>query len=366
MGQTTLKPKFMSDRADRIIGVDIAKIVAMILVVAVHVNGYGLPYEGNNPPGLGYLLLRSFLDAIFDACINIFAIASGYVGIVSSFKLSRIIRLWIQVVFTGLMVLVCIDLFTGIDVHNIDYLKACFPIAKRQYWYMTAYFMLCFVMPLINVGIKALSRNELRNMVLLLLGVICGEWFICYISALGTEGGYSFEWLLVLYVVGAYLRLYNPLDKYKWSLMSCACGCAMTDGWMPFVLQAVHFKRGFGFSGYTSPFIVLISLCIFALCLKVRVASERLRKAIVLLSSTTLGVYLIHVQPVVFRSVFPQLVNKTSVSGGGAYLCLIIVTTIAIYIVCTLLDFLRIILFRLIGRMASTVPWSLLSRKLND
>ena len=347
----------MSDRSERIVGVDIAKIVGMILVVAVHVNGFGLPYVGDNPPGLGYMLLRSFLGAIFMACINIFALASGYVGIMSSFKLSRIIRLWIQVVFTGLVVLTCLCLFTDINIQGMDFLKACFPIAKNQYWYMTAFFMLSFVMPIVNAGVKALPPKELRNMMLLLLGVICGEWFICQISALGTKSGYGFEWLLVMYVVGAYIRLYNPLEKSKLSLAFCACAYAVTAGWMPVVLRAVHFKRGLGFNGYLSPFTFLIALYIFALCLKARVVSGRVRKAIALLSSTTLGVYLIHVQPIFFKDVFTKTVEKLTVSDGGGYLCSIIVATIAIYTICSILDFARIILFSSVECVVLKFPW---------
>ena len=345
-----------SSKHERIIGVDIAKIVAMILVVAVHVNGFGLPYVGDNPPGLGYLLLRSFLGAIFMACINIFAIASGYAGIMSTFKISRLIRLWIQIVFTGLMVLVYLDLFTDIDVSLKNYVKACIPIAKKQYWYMTAYFMLCLVMPVLNAGIKSLNQKELRNLVLLLLGLVCGESFLLSSGALGVESGYSFEWLLVLYVVGAYLRLYNPRDKSNWSLLGGVCLCAMIAGWASPILKksVAHFgiiiPRLFEFGGYTSPFTVLIALAVFLLCLKIPVTSERARKLIISLSSTTLGVYLIHVQPVFFSKVFGKMVSKLALTEGGGYLCAIILLTLAIYIACTILDFLRLMSFRLVGR----------------
>lgn len=341
---------------DRIIGVDIAKIVAMVFVVALHISGFGLPYVGDELPGLGYILLRSFLDATFGACINIFAIASGYVGIMSSFKFSRIVRLWIQVVFTGVLVLLCIDFFVGINVHSKDYMKACVPIGTRQYWYMTAYFMLCFVAPLINAGIKALDEKGLRHVLLLVLCVICGESLVCSAGAgaLGVEGGYSFEWLLVLYVVGAYIRLYNPLHKFKWALFGGACACAMIIGWAPFAFNKLPLPYGFPrllvFCGYTSPFTMAMALSIFALCLRVRIVSERAKKAIVFLSSTTLGVYLIHVQPVLFKDVFIKAVRKLTVSDGEGYVCSIILSTIAIYIVCTILDVLRLMLFQTVER----------------
>lgn len=318
------------DQTDRIIGVDIAKIVSMLFVVAVHVNGYGLLYSGDDSPGIDYVLLRPFLDAIFMASINIFAMASGYVGIVSSFNLSRIIKLWIQVVFTGLVVLACLDFFTGINIQSMDYQKACIPIAQRQYWYMTAYFMLCFVMPILNFGLKAMDKKTLGGLILLLLGIICGESLMS-IGALGVEGGYSFEWLLVLYVAGAYIRLYNPLEKAKWSLVGCACACAMVVGWMPLLLQSVYFKRGLGFSGYTSPFIVLIAVCIFSVSVRLRISSTRLTKFIRLLSSTSLGVYLIHAQPIFFREIFCREAYKLDVSTGVGYLFKLFIMTVLVY-----------------------------------
>ena len=347
----------MSNRLDRIIGVDIAKIVAMLLVVAVHVNGFGLPYIGDNRPGLCYLLLRSFLGAIFMACINIFAMASGYVGITASFKLSRLIRLWIQVAFTGLVVLACIDFFMDINVQVKDYLKACVPIAKQQYWYMTAYFMLCFVRPLLNAGIKSLAQKDLRNMIILLLCIICGESFICSAGALGVAAGYSFEWLVVLYVVGAYMRLYNSMDKSRMFLLECVCFCAMIVGWIPPVLKkftlqiGMHTHQILEFGGYTSPFTVLIAIFIFSFCLKIRIASERTKKVLNFLSSTTLGVYLIHVQPVFFRDVFRRTVGELTVSGGWDYFYSLIVVTMVVYIACTILDLLRIMLFRFVKRL---------------
>lgn len=342
---------------DRIIGVDIAKIVAMLLVVALHINGFGLTYVSDKPPGLGYLLLRSSLDATFGACINIFAIASGYVGIMSSFRFSRIIRLWIQVVFTGLTVLVCLDFLLGVDVDIKDYFKACVPVGTRQYWYITAYFMLCFVAPLINAGIKALDEKGLRHILLLLLCVICGESFACSAGALGVEGGYSFEWLVVLYVVGAYIRLYNLQRQSKWALLGCVCSCAMIVGWGPHILRklalliGVCYPRLIEFGGYTSPFTVVIAFCIFVLCLRVRIESGIARRVITFLSSTTLGVYLIHVQPVFFRNVFIGGVRKLTVTGGGGYLCSIIFVTVAVFIVCVILDSLRIVICSSVKRL---------------
>lgn len=348
----------MESAKDRIIGIDIAKIVAMIFVVGVHVNGFGLPYTGASEPGLGYQLIRKLLGALFMSCINIFALASGYIGVLMRFNLSRIVRLWLQVVFTGLMVVVAIDVFTDIPITPFKYFRACIPIAKNEYWYMTAYFMLCFVMPLVNSGIKALEEKELRRGVILLIGIICGESFICSANALGVAHGYSFAWLFVLYIVGAYIRLYRPFCGCRIHFLGIAVVCAMVAGWCPLLLEKMqmisYWKSSeiLKFSGYTSPFTVVISICIFLSCLEIGVPFSWARKIIVTLSETTTGVYLIHVQPLFFGNIFRREIQKFGVSSVGEYLFKLAVVTMVVYIACTALDYIRLSLFRVVERIA--------------
>lgn len=343
--------------SNRVIGVDVAKIVAMVLVVAIHVNGSGLPYVGDGKPSIYYTLTKTFIGAVAMACINIFAIASGYVGIASSFKLSRIVKLWFQVVFTGLAVLIFLDGFTGIRVTMLDYLKACIPIAKGQYWYMTAYFMLCFIMPILNMGIKSMEKKHLAFLLMLMLGIICGESLVCSGGALGVNSGYSFEWLVVLYVAGAYIRLYNPPLASGLALAVCICGCAMIAGWMPGLLGKLHLTqvlkvpRLFDFGGYTSPFTVAIAICIFTACLKIQICSECMCRLIRTLSATTLGVYLIHVQPVFFRHFGALCKRHFEVTGLGSYLLALVSLTGAFYIGCTILDYVRLRLFGALAKL---------------
>jgi surface polysaccharide O-acyltransferase-like enzyme len=220
---------------------------------------------------------------------------------------------------------------------------------------MTAYFMLCFVMPILNAGIKAMDKRSLGGLILLLLGIICGESLVCSVGALGVEGGYSFAWLVVLYVVGAYIRLYNPLDKPKALLLYAAAVSAMIAGWMPLAISKLPLPSGlprlFEFGGYTSPFTVIIAMCVFAICLQLRIRSTRLTKFITYLSSTSLGVYLIHVQPLFMTKIFCREAQKLSVYDGGGYLFYLITMTMGVYLICTALDVIRLMAFKLVDRL---------------
>ena len=87
-------------RTARLIGADIAKIIAMTFVVAVHADGSGLSNDVMLDKGLAYRLFRGMAHALFVTCIDIFAIVSGYVGVATRFKVSRVVKLWLRVTFT--------------------------------------------------------------------------------------------------------------------------------------------------------------------------------------------------------------------------------------------------------------------------
>ena len=108
----------MSVKADRIVGVDIAKIVAMLFVVGCHVNGMGLcvSHSGGN----GGWIVRSLAGSLLMTCVNIFAMVSGYTGVSSRFRLSRIANLWVQTVFTCFVVALGTSLAVGVPVSGFE------------------------------------------------------------------------------------------------------------------------------------------------------------------------------------------------------------------------------------------------------
>ena len=143
----------------------------------------------------------------------------------------------------------------------------------------------------------------------------------------------------------------------------------MIAGWMPGLMgklqlaQVLKVPRLLDFGGYTSPFTVAIAICIFMICLKVRLCSNRLCRLVSTLSATTLGVYLIHVQPVCFRH-FGPFCKRFGVFGLWSYLATIVSWSLAFYFGCTLLDYLRLRLFAVLelGILRLTDNWRLLRK----
>lgn len=331
----------------RNIGIDLAKIIAMVFVVALHVNSSGLANSNMATMPFGYRLIRGMATTCSMTCIDIFAIVSGFVGVATSFSVVRIARLWLRVMFTCVTVTAITSLCLGVHIRIDDWVRCFMPIAGNQYWYMTDYFLLLFIMPFVNAGIGQIKRRELEKIIGLILGIICIPALVGIKGSLGIRAGYSFGWLLVLYILGAYIRLYNPLANIsRGGGILVAVACIFAGGVMPLFVD-----ERFCFVGYTSPITLVLAICILHLLLMVKIENKRIRSLIFQLSSTSLAVYLVHNTPVFWNHVFGRLVNSCAAPDVWAWAIKGLSLTILFYLAGTIFDVLRKILFAAISKM---------------
>ena len=76
--------------------VDLLRIISMMMVVTLH----SLSRSGMLTETEGIIFnLSWFLEIVCYGAVDIFLLISGYFGVKSKFKLSRILSLWLQVVF---------------------------------------------------------------------------------------------------------------------------------------------------------------------------------------------------------------------------------------------------------------------------
>ena len=76
--------------------------------------------------------------------------------------------------------------------------------------------------------------------------------------------------------------------------------------------------------------------------------SKKLIKVIKFLSPTTLGVFLIHTQPVVFQKILKDCLSFLSNENLFILLVGVILAVIIIYVLTSIIDYLRILLFHAI------------------
>ena len=98
----------MIQKKERNYGIDLLRIVSMIMVVLLHVLGAGGLLEATF--GINNKIV--WLLEVFAFCaVNCYALISGYVGVNSKFKLSNILILWLQVFIYNFIIMHIIHLF---------------------------------------------------------------------------------------------------------------------------------------------------------------------------------------------------------------------------------------------------------------
>lgn len=279
-------------------GLDRLRILAAYFVVGIHLFALLGDFSSRGAS----LFANAFVYAILFCAVNCFGLLSGWLGYreeKNSLRLKSLILLWLQFVFYRVFFLLLPALMQVAE--PVSLADIFLPVTKRVNWYMTAYFEMMLLAPAINLIVSCLSRgmNALACFALLALtaaSTVLRAVVDCDPFLLGE--GYNWMWLAALYFLGASMR------KHKWLSNTSAgrlrlwllAALLLTAGWrsgMRSFFNADSFPGNTEkiFYSYTSPTILLASLCLLLLFAHKSGAGNKLiEKA----SSAALGVFLLH------------------------------------------------------------------------
>ncbi len=343
----------MSQNKHRLLGVDLAKVLAMFFVVTIHLsNRSACPPDG--------ALIKPFVDSVAMTGVDIFALASGYVGVCSVFKISRLVKLWLRVVALGCGMLLALQVLGVQGVSANAICKSLLPVTTNQYWYITAYFPLALFAPIINEGIKSSPKNNIR-LILVALIVAIGFCTVVGFDFCKINYGYSFLWLLILYVLGAYWRLYINETFSAIKLSCCFAGIVALSGFASLsasiLSRCIPIMQNVGIMEYTSPVTLALSIVIFALCLNLRQAGPKMSWIIHSLSVTSLSVYILHDNRVFSGKVLSPFLKQLQIETAYGWLLMVFIFAVLIYISGSIVEYFRLFLFKMfkIDRFAERV-----------
>lgn len=346
-----------TQKKQRDLGIELFRIVAMLLIVLLHVLGRGGVYSNTLYLSTNYKLAW-FLETVAFCSVNCYALISGFVGVHSRFRFRKIVYLWLEVAFITLSTTALFALFAPETVSTDDWLKAAFPLIKREYWYFNAYALMFPFLPFLNKGLLSISRRQhLITMVFLFVLTtifpLLGNRDIFELS-----GGYSCIWLMVLYIFGAYFKLYGiPKFAHPAVCLLTFFAAAVIAWWQKIgILSAVKAGRIESDSAlaesagdlisYTSPCMVIMALALLCLFARIRIRGKLSGAVISHLGRATFGVFLVHVGAMVWDFI----------GGRWAYfadmtpLCMVLwvmAAMFSMYFICSAYSLLRIWLFKL-------------------
>lgn len=323
-------------------GIDLLRIIAMCMIVLLHTLGRG-GILSSSTAGTTLYNTAWFLEIMCYGAVNVYALISGYVGWKQNFKYSKIAMIWLQLIFYSVLIsFYFIKYFPEtLECIGWSWKWALMPIMNNQYWYITCYFGMSIFIPLMNKAIVHMEETILRIEVIMSVIFFSIVPFVTKSGVFGIKSGYSILWLMILYLIGGYISKYSITAKIRglWLVFIFFISCFIT--WI-FTINGYE-----EWLDYTSITVLISSISLLLLFGKMLICNRFIIKSIVFFTPMTLGVYILHANYMIWTKYMGDYAISFTQYGAGTCLGLCVFSAIAIYIGCSLVDYLRLKLFSL-------------------
>lgn len=263
----------MDEKTARNYGIDALRIVSMLMIVTLHINGQGGVMWTVEVHSLRWCIV--WLGEIASMCsVNCYAMISGYVGGSTHRHYTNFVMLWLQVAFYTVGITALFAWLSPEKVGQEQWRNAFLPVTTRQYWYFTAYAIMYLFVPVFDAAIEKLSKRQFQMMLAVLLAIGSILPTIFNIDPIGLKGGYNAWWLMILYLLGGYVGKYKPCRKIGNRYLIVGFIVAIGTTWICWRLFHDTAYNIVGFDGmisYTAPLILLASICILLLFSKMKI-----------------------------------------------------------------------------------------------
>lgn len=334
-------------------GIEVLRILLMLVIVAHHyVVNSGLTDVINQQPVLGF---RDYFLLIFGwggkTAINCFVLITGYFMCTSHITGKKFFKLLGEIEFYNVLFYL-IFFISGYEPFSVkSFLKSVTPFYSIGSQFPSSYLVFFLLIPFINKLIGTLTQKEHG----LLLLVCLGAYMVVPSFLFGTVPMNYIGWFVIVYLIGAYIRLY-PIprgnDTKFWGIATAAM---LILSWLSVAVLAnigILLNRT-GLYYYevadSNKFLaVALSVCAFLLFKNLKLGCIRWINTV---AASTFGVLMIHANSDTMR----QWLWKDVLNNVGAYESDFIIVhavgaVIGVFVVCTVLDMARKAGVRLLRR----------------
>ncbi len=324
----------------RMANLELLRCVAMMMVVVLHYLGKGNLLADLTVENMGVVgTVAWVLEAFCIVAVNLYMLISGYFLCESSFKLSRLLGLWVQIwtysVAVGL-VAVAVGLVPAGEFTTYYLLQLIFPVSMGHYWFMTAYVFLYLLLPFVSVAVKRMTKSQLQITLGLLLFAFCLTKSILPVRLEMDAKGYDCLWYLCVFLTAAYIRKFGiPFlqKKGRGALLYVAVVLLIFTGTM--CLHLIYVKTGsLGLMlkvlieyNHVLPFLASVGL--FTAFLRLNLSGKPAR-AVCRVAPYTLGVYLLH-ENIGVRYEWQKWLGAERISGVGGLLLWTVLAVVVVF-----------------------------------
>lgn len=340
------------EKSDRNLGIDLLRIVAMLLIVTLHVLGQGGILRHADILSKNYDVAW-FMELLAYPSVAAFGMIAGYVGLNRSHRVSSGIYLWLQVFFYTVLITVTF-LFVAPSVVNLTSVKYMFsPIMNEQYWYMSAYLGLFFFMDGLNFVINNMPKYKVYTM------LIAAFMLFSVLPVLADPDTYSLKYgcsiicIACFYLYGACIKKYGIFSKVKSSVLWIVyLSCVLITWGSKIGIETVYGyselypDRGNILITYNSPTNVLAAAVLLVIFSRITLEGF-LSKVVGAVAPLVLGVYLLNTHPLIFALFMKDIVADYANLPLGKMIGGVLLMVAFIFLLGIMIDAVRRLIFEL-------------------
>lgn len=329
----------------RLSNIELLRIISMLFIIVFHCV-YKSIYDYSS------LNINTYIIKIFfflgELGVNLFFLITGYFYKKNKVKSTKLIKMILEIYFYYSITSFIAYKLNILEINNInELLRYIFPISLTSYWFISAYLLIYIFSPLLNTVIDKISRRRFKNYLVIFLvlysfiptiiGLLYNSSELCFYYS-------RFIWAIIIYFIGAYINKYGFkfLDTVKKNSI-----LVITNSLIMILSIFIFYKTTnllnklgtYEIAYFWTPnniFMVFLSIGIFNLFLNLKFSNPIIN----IISSTTLGIYLIHDGPLA-NYIWNDIFNSNIMLNSPYFLIYILGYALIIFTICVIIDLIR-------------------------
>lgn len=327
----SIENKIDKSKTMRMSNFELLRIICMIFIITHHFAVH--TYLSLSTPIFNFRVMNA-LTIGGKLGVNIYILISGYFLINSNFKIKKLIKLILEIIFYTVLIYTILSLLGYARFDITTFVRQFFPIYKSQYWFMTYYIILYLLSPFLNKLLKNCNFKEF----IILISILLIYQLDTPLSSPSFNMG-ELIWFITLYSIAAFIRLHP--NKYMNKTIVWILSFTVTFGLM-FYFYTFHREYIWGM---TNLVCLIASVSLFLVFRNINIKNN---KIINLISSTTLGIYLIHDNVYIRENLWNNWFDVDKYALNDNFIIFAIITIMIVFIGCSIIDFIRKIFEKLI------------------
>ena len=318
----------------------------MLMIVAYHFVYHG--GGGYGPTDPFNKMIFNFLSLGGKIGVNIYFMISAYFIFEKDLSWKQIIKTILPALFYGIVFFIIFS--CAYNQFNVAQFFTSIFAFITEYWFVAVYLLFLLTMPIFGKIIKKLSQKThlkvciigflLCFLIPIIIYLVIGQYVDCYLTYFYIVFPISYIKLYVKQINKPLVAIILIISYFIGTLMG------LTLSYNPNIICSSTLTN------------FAISLSLFLLFKDLKFSSPFIN----FVAQATFGVYLIHdngfVRPWLWQTIF-----NFGLTDKWYWFLFCIATTLAIYIVCTLIELARIYLFAFIGKWAAKIKNNIKNNK---